>query len=360
MGVEQYFSASYAEARRLFLETARSAGAEIASYVHHGEVGPAGEPLAIDVARLGAEDCSSALLIVSGTHGVEAFCGSGCQVGLLQDRLYEALPASTCLVMVHALNPYGFAWVRRVNEDGVDLNRNFVDFTRPLPDSQAYEHLHDWLVPADIDGPVRASADAALADFIERHGMAAYQAAVSTGQYTRPAGLFYGGVRRTWSAMTLQRLIAEHLPPAVRMLAVLDIHTGLGPAAYGEPIAIGAASSVETARAWYGPEVTSLDAGDSISAKVVGVVPDGIAEVLPDVELVYVALEFGTQSIGKVVDALRADHWLHATSGVSETQAAGIRRQVREAFFGDTPAWKAAVYGRTADFFMRAARALSS
>ncbi len=101
---------------------------------------------------------------------------------------------------------------------------------------------------------------------------------VSTGQYTRPAGLFYGGVRRTWSAMTLQRLVAEHLPPAVRTLAVLDIHTGLGPAAYGEPIAIGAASSVETARAWYGPEVTSLDAGDSISAKVVGVVPDGIAE----------------------------------------------------------------------------------
>ena len=29
-------------------------------------------------------------------------------------------------VLLHALNPYGFAWLRRVNEHNVDLNRNFL------------------------------------------------------------------------------------------------------------------------------------------------------------------------------------------------------------------------------------------
>src|SRR5205807_10591933 len=84
-------------------------------------------------------------------HGVEGFGGAGCQVGFLIDRLYEALPSSGCALLVHALNPHGFAWLRRVNEDNVDLNRNFIDFSQP-PSSAAYEPLHDWLVPTDWEG----------------------------------------------------------------------------------------------------------------------------------------------------------------------------------------------------------------
>ena len=40
-------------------------------------------------------------------------------------------PADVRVVMIHALNPYGMAWVRRVNEDNVDLNRNFIDWSEP-------------------------------------------------------------------------------------------------------------------------------------------------------------------------------------------------------------------------------------
>lgn len=131
--------------------------------------------------------------MVSGTHGVEGFCGSGCQVALLADGFVEARPSGCAVVLLHALNPYGFAWLRRVNEDGVDLNRNFQDFSQPLPDSSAYEELHDALVPREWDGLVRAEADRALAEYVAKRDMRAYQAAVSTGQYTRPTGLFCGG-----------------------------------------------------------------------------------------------------------------------------------------------------------------------
>ena len=155
MPVAQYFSPDYRSAREAFRTAAQRAGAALQAYELPGQRGPNDESLSIDVARLGAADADRALVVISGTHGIEGFAGSGCQVGFLTDRLYEALPGSACVVLVHALNPYGFAWSRRVNEDGVDLNRNFVDFAKPLPPSTAYEPLHDWLVPLDWQGDER-------------------------------------------------------------------------------------------------------------------------------------------------------------------------------------------------------------
>jgi len=172
MPVSDYFARSYDEARDKFLASARSAGARISSYPHPDRRGPAEEELAIDVAILGPVEAEIALLMISGTHGVEGFCGSGCQVGYLTDRLYEALSAGVMSILVHAVNPHGFAWLRRVNEDNVDLNRNFQDFSKPLPDSSAYEELHDILVPEEWEGPIREKSDTALMHYIQSRGQA--------------------------------------------------------------------------------------------------------------------------------------------------------------------------------------------
>ncbi|HEX3845606.1 MAG TPA: M14 family metallopeptidase [Steroidobacteraceae bacterium] len=360
MSVAEYFSADYASARERFRTAAERAAAVMTSYPLPDHRGPDGEALTMDVARLGGAQPQSALLVIAGTHGVEGLAGSGCLVGLLEDRLHEALPASCCLVLLHAINPYGFAWLRRVTEDGVDLNRNFVDFSRPLPSSAAYEPLHDWLVPAGWQGDIRRAADAALAALIQQRGMAALQAAVTGGQYTRPGGLFYGGVRETWSARTLLRVLREVLPSSVRRLAVLDLHTGLGPPAYGEPI-LDAADSQARKRAlsWYGPDVRDLSAGESVSALLTGTMARGIERARPDLELTLIGLEFGTRPVMEVLTALRADHWLHSHGGGDPDAAAQIRRQMREAFYSDAAPWQAAVYGRAADFAFRALRGLA-
>lgn len=359
MPIAEYFSRDYASARQRFQAAARRAGAALTRYELPGRVGPSGEALAIDVARLGNASAESALLVISGTHGIEGFAGSGCQVGLLEDRLYEALGGSTCLVLLHALNPYGFAWLRRVNEEGVDLNRNFADFSRALPPSTAYEALHDWLIPADWEGEARRAADAALVSFGQTHGMPALQAAVSGGQYTRPTGLFYGGTRESWSASMLTRVLAEVLPGTVRRLGVLDLHTGLGPAGYGEPILdAGGAADRERALRWYGADVKDLAAGESVSARLVGTMARGIERARPQAELTYIGLEFGTRPTMEVLTALRADHWLHARAGADPALRARIQQQMREAFFSESPAWQAAVYGRTADLVLRALRGL--
>jgi len=352
MPVSDYFGRDYDAARARF-RAAAAAQATLSSWELPQRKGPKDEPLTMDVACIGAPDADRALLILSGTHGVEGFCGSGCQVGFFIDRLYEALPASSCALLIHALNPFGFAWLRRVNEDGVDLNRNFVDFDRALPSSAAYEPLHECLVPPAWEGPERARADAALQAVIQQRGMRAVQSALTGGQYTRPSGLFYGGRRPTWSAQRLAEILRTQLPPTVRHLAVLDLHTGLGPPGYGEPAVF------ERCRRWYGAEIRDLAADESISAPIVGSVAAGMRMALPDRQFTYVGLEFGTRPLLEVLSALRRDHCVAARADAGADEQRAAQQQMRDAFYCENPAWQAAVYGRFADFAYRAARGLA-
>jgi hypothetical protein len=362
MPVSDYFSDSYAEARDKFRAAAHAAGARLAPYALPGHRGPAGQELSVDVGLIGPLDARRGLLLISGTHGAEGFCGSGCQVGFCVDRLYEAFPGDALIVLAHAVNPYGFAWLRRVNEDGVDLNRNFRDFTTPLPRSAAYEELHDHLVPSEWEGPVREAADNALKAYARDRGLRAFQTAITQGQYSRPTGLFFGGTRETWSAQTIRRILSEHIPATLDSLGVIDLHTGLGPVGYGEPIfAGGNLDDHRRAVAWYGADVKNVSGGESVSAEVVGTMYNGIRDSLRDgVQLTYIALEFGTKSVDEVITALRADHWLHAIENRRTALGPQISRQLRDAFYIDTPAWKAATYGRAADLIVRAGRCLSA
>src|SRR5690606_13074263 len=120
----RYFSRDFAEARERFRDLARRHGLEVETYPHP-ERGPDGGDLSADVTRIGPADAEAVLLLVSGTHGVEGFCGSGCQLGMLHQGTFDALPEGMAVVLVHAINPYGFAWLQRLTEGHVDLNRNF-------------------------------------------------------------------------------------------------------------------------------------------------------------------------------------------------------------------------------------------
>src|SRR5581483_8726497 len=245
--------------------------ATLVSYANGNAKGPAGEELATDVARLGPADAGRVLLTISATHGAEGFCGSGAQIGSFAAGLGRELPADTALVVVHAINPYGFAWIRRVTEDNVDLNRNFVDHKGTLPANPGYDELADAICPADWLGPGRDAAQARLAAYRQQHGAAALQAAITIGQYNHADGVFYGGKAETWSRQTLSRIVDEHAARA-RRLAIIDFHTGLGPWGYGEPIVIHRPGSpgLVRARQWYGDRITSTALGDSTSADVRG------------------------------------------------------------------------------------------
>ncbi len=182
MSPSTYFSASYAEARGKFREAAQHAGARLAQYVNPTK-GPNGEELTTDVAILGPKDAARVLITVSATHGAEGFCGSGVQVGSFESGIAGELPPGTALLAIHAINPHGFAWVRRVTEENVDLNRNFVDHTKPLPSNLGYEALHEAICPQEWNAASQSATRARFDEFREREGAAAFQRAISGGQY---------------------------------------------------------------------------------------------------------------------------------------------------------------------------------
>ena len=102
------FSSDWREARSKFLDAARRAGAEHRAWPHP-LTGPAGEVLSADTAWLGPQSASRVLVVISGTHRVEGFCGSGPQVGLLRRDSGLALPADTAMLSIHGINPHGWA-----------------------------------------------------------------------------------------------------------------------------------------------------------------------------------------------------------------------------------------------------------
>jgi len=119
------FSDSYAEARGKFLGAALEAGAVTNSFAL-GVRGPDGGELATDVAWLGAADAPRVLATTSGVHGVEGFFGSATQIEWLRRAKATPLPKDTAVLHVHAVNPYGFAYLRRTNEENIDINRNWI------------------------------------------------------------------------------------------------------------------------------------------------------------------------------------------------------------------------------------------
>src|SRR5208283_2584408 len=142
------FSSSYSEAREKFQEAVAAARGSAESF-KHPRSGPGGEELAVDTAWFGPSDASRVLVLISGTHGVEGYCGSGAQVDWLRREEFKVLPADTGVLMIHAINPYGFAWTRRVNEDNVDLNRNFVDHDKAYPKNEGYLAIAEAILPKE-------------------------------------------------------------------------------------------------------------------------------------------------------------------------------------------------------------------
>jgi len=349
------FSESYTEARQKFLAAADDARLTVESWPNSGAQGPGGEPLLTDVVRAGPTEAERIVVATSGVHGVEGFCGSACQIGFLGEGLWRALPSGTALLLVHALNPYGFAHLRRVNEDNVDVNRNFIEHDRPAPSNPAYEEIHPFLVPSDWDGPARASADEGIGTLAATRGLSYVQAAVQGGQYAHPDGLFYGGSRPVWSNLTWRSIIRRHLA-ASRRVAFIDLHTGLGPYGQGEAIFRGrfAGDGYARARGWYGADVTSSEDGSSTSAVIVGNMATALDQELAGAELTSITLEFGTVSGPEVLNAMRGDHWLHLHGDPASAGGPAIKAAIRDAFYCDRDDWKDRVWERAAEILTRA------
>ena len=357
------FAPSYAQARGNFLDAAGQAGLSVESK-RHPVKGMEGEDLALDVARDGPAAADKLLIVSSGCHGVEGFCGSGVQVAALQDSAWRghARERGVAVLYVHALNPYGFSHLRRVTQENVDLNRNFQDFCAPLPVNEAYRELQP-LVQLEEWPPSQAHMGAIM-QYVARRGEAALQAAVSRGQYDFPDGMFFGGTAPTWSNLALREVLREHGRRAAR-IAWIDIHTGLGPSGVGERIFAGRddAATLKRARAWWGGHatpVTSIYDGSSTSALLTGMMFSAAYDECPRAEYTGIAMEYGTVPMMEMMQALLAEHWLYRHPQAPPPLAAHIRQQMKAAFYTDSDEWKARILLQAREALFQAADGLAS
>jgi hypothetical protein len=248
--------------------------------VSHPQRGPDGRDLSTDIAWFGPRAAQAVLVMISATHGVEGFCGSGAQVDWLRRGEASRLPVGIAVLMIHAINPYGFAWLRRVTQENVDLNRNWIDFSaNTRPANVGYDDLAHEMCPPDWSDESQRRTAQALARYAGENGAMALQQAVSGGQYSHPAGVFFGGEGETWSRRTQTAIFEAWLSQAGRV-AIIDYHTGLGPWGYGEQIVTEAPDdpAFARARAWYGGAVVSPTGGTSASAPITG---DGLSAAPP-------------------------------------------------------------------------------
>jgi len=341
-----YFAPDYAAAAASFRTLAERLGGRHRRFEHPTHRGPAGEELSIDLAWFGPEDAARVLLFTIGCHGPEGFTGSAVIRQWLEGR-QGRLPPGQALLVVHAVNPWGFAHRTRTTENNVDINRNFIDFAAaPLRHNPIYAELHPALCPDDWTAETIAAGRSAIQRANEAHGVPAVTDALARGQYEHADGLFYGGRGPEWSNRTLHEALQRHLPRG-RDVVAIDLHTGLGP--YGLPYFLcfhpeGSEGWERVCRA-YGQGVR--DAHEQYQGgrrpTFTGLLIDALGRIVEHRRYAGLVIEFGTRAHNQVKDALRLDRWLKFGRGRCETDRASLVRQVMEDFYPSNPDWRRSV-----------------
>jgi hypothetical protein len=339
-GPASYFSPDYASARARFGDAARSAGARLDTLPLEPR-GPGGELLAIEVAVLGHDRARRVLLHVSGLHGVEAFAGAAVQLAALAQP--PAVPSGCALVLVHVLNPYGMAWLRRANESNVDLNRNFLAPGEGWEGAPAlYRRLDPLLNPPTA--PATDAFYARLALFALRHGVRGPRQAIAEGQYEYSRGLFYGGSRLEAGPRLLLDWLHANVAGADYLFAI-DLHTGLG--GRGSETAIrepgGEATPVAAlAQALRRPLVDA--AIGQAAYRIRGGMADAVAHIIGKSRVDFIVQEMGTRSALAVLHALREENRCHHYASPDPRHPARIA--LLQTFCPASPRWRARAVNR--------------
>jgi len=353
-----YFSADYFLAKERFLAACARLGAE-----HHSlpidAPSPTSAPLTIDVAVIGPENPQTALVASSGVHGVEGFFGSAVQLAFLEQLPPQWRPPdSGALVLIHAINPFGFAWQRRFNEDNVDLNRNFLRADEPYAGAPPLCGVfRNALMPSSSRLRIGTSASR-IALLALRHGVRSFWETLPVGQYEFPDWLFFGGSDRAQSAHLVDSLLPTFLN-SCREVVHLDFHTGLGRWADCK-LLLSERDASENTTWWkqhFGGERVVTAAASARSYEIRGGFGSWLRDQFPQCQYRFATAEFGTYAPMRVIRALTDElHW-HARLG-HESLDHWARRRLTEAFAPSDPRWRTRTLGEGVALVRQAAGAL--
>jgi Protein of unknown function (DUF2817) len=336
-----FFSPDYATAKRRFVASSTEKGFEHHSLPVRGE-GPDAERLTIDVAIAGSPRPASAVILSSGLHGVEGPFGSAVQLAFLEQLAPDwRPPADAAIILLHTLNPFGFAWRRRFNEDNVDLNRNFLaphqSYAGAPPLTSAFRRV---LAPRRWTSPIGRSA-VGFGYLAMRHGMSAFWETLPVGQYEHDDWLCFGGRGRSECVDILDRFLPPRLDRAEQVVH-LDYHTGLGRWGTGE-LLLPEGDSPENIAWWkthFNPDRVRGPAAGERAYEVRGGLGEWLQTRFPNSQYRFATAEFGTYSPFHILKALVEELHLYTTSGAQSADHPS-RRRLRDAFVPPHASWRA-------------------
>jgi len=301
-----FFPENYGASRAAFLMRAEALNWGVESHEIAAR-GPSGEALFVDVA-FSRTEASRTLLVTSGLHGAEGPAGAAAQMAAMEDFAFgrTVVPDNARVVMVHALNPWGYAHGRRTDERNVDLNRNFL-----LP-GQAYAGSPPGYAKVDAllnpSGPERG-----LEFFIPRLlaqglrlGFGAVRSAIACGQYDFPRGLFYGGDGPGEIVALAERELQKWIPANSEAAVLVDLHTGLG--RWGSYALLTAGPRDEGLSQGFRPEEISSMETARVAYPARGTFTGWMTAMHQARRFHAWGLEFGTYPSLKVLSALRREN----------------------------------------------------
>ena len=174
------------------------------------------------------------IVLTTGVHGMEGYIGS-VMLDVFFEEIYPTVDTSkTGILIVANVNPYGMKYMRRYNENNVDLNRNFIenwdnfDYTS----NKDYPKVENFLQPTGKMGNAfwhEAGFYLSLAKEAIFTGADTISDALLTGQYEYPEGVYYGGNGDEKSTAYLKGVFSDCLDGEYENIIHIDIHSGYGP-----------------------------------------------------------------------------------------------------------------------------------
>jgi Protein of unknown function (DUF2817) len=291
--------------------------------------------------------------VSSGLHGIEGFFGSAVQLALIER--WRTGPPAARVVLIHALNPYGLAWLRRTDDRNVDLNRNFLlEGERYAGAPPGYAALAPILNPVRLPhrwDPWRLR----LLPVIARQGVSAVRRAIASGQYDHPHGLFFGGEAATPAHDAIRVALVRWLGGAEEIVH-LDLHTGLG--RRGEAQLLIDHPLTRAQREWLAERfdrgvVRMPDSSEAAYAARGGLGPWCAAQALARAYL-FAYLEVGTFGGLHVLGGLRAENLAHHFGQPGDAATARAKKRLKEVFCPSDPQWRSRALARTVALVARA------
>ena len=348
-----YFHETYEDCRSAFIEKVDQVVSQYEEVeVYRVSVPSETDPdLTIDICYIPAQNTADNLLILSsGIHGVEGFAGSAVQLMVMDEILSPDHLDTTGILLIHAPNPYGFKYLRRVTENNIDLNRNCA-----IADSlfstknEGYGKVYNMLNPrgeANHRSLRNRHQHLIAVHKILVESMRVLRQAVLEGQYEYPEGLYFGGKGQEPQIAALTPILQQKMKPYTRILTI-DLHTGYGENGkmhlFPNPVEnLDIKADMEELFTGY-----TIDWGDSEDFYIIkGSFADYIGALAPGKIYYPMVFEFGTLDSQKTFGSIRSLHIMTLENQgfhhgyKNENTEAKIKENFLEMFYPSNKAWR--------------------